>query len=136
MVWIYFLEPWKVLLRVFFSSLIFVCTLLSLYQYLAWGQPSVYHQGLSVWGLPGGSGVKNLPVIRRHWRCQFDPSMGKIPWMRACQPTPAFLPGESHGQRSLGATVHGVVRSQTWLTIYTYIYVCVIYTHNGLLLSY
>ena len=27
--------------------------------------------------------------------------MGKIPWRRKQQPTPAFLPGESHGQRSL-----------------------------------
>ena len=26
---------------------------------------------------------------------------GKIPWRRAWQPTPVFLPGESHGQRSL-----------------------------------
>ena len=25
----------------------------------------------------------------------------KIPWRRAWQPTPIFLPGESHGQRSL-----------------------------------
>ena len=25
----------------------------------------------------------------------------KIPWRRAWQPTPAFLPGESHGQKSL-----------------------------------
>ena len=25
----------------------------------------------------------------------------KIPWRRAQQPTPIFLPGESHGQRSL-----------------------------------
>ena len=24
-----------------------------------------------------------------------DPWIGKIPWRRACQPTPAFLPGES-----------------------------------------
>ena len=27
--------------------------------------------------------------------------MGKIPWRRAWQPTPVFLPGEAHGQRSL-----------------------------------
>ena len=27
--------------------------------------------------------------------------VGKISWRRACQPTPVFLPGESHGQRSL-----------------------------------
>ena len=26
---------------------------------------------------------------------------GKIPLMRAWQPTPVFLPGESHGQRTL-----------------------------------
>ena len=26
---------------------------------------------------------------------------GKIPWRRAWQPTPVFLPGESHGQSSL-----------------------------------
>ena len=29
------------------------------------------------------------------------PGSGKIPWRRARQPTPVFLPGESHGQRSL-----------------------------------
>ena len=27
--------------------------------------------------------------------------MGKIPWRRKWQPTPVFLPGESHGLRSL-----------------------------------
>ena len=26
---------------------------------------------------------------------------GKIPWRRVRQPTPVFLPGDSHGQRSL-----------------------------------
>ena len=31
----------------------------------------------------------------------FDPWVGKIPWKRAWQPTPVFLPGESHGQKSL-----------------------------------
>ena len=30
-----------------------------------------------------------------------DPWDGKIPWRRAQQPTPVFLPGESHGQSSL-----------------------------------
>ena len=32
---------------------------------------------------------------------RFDPSVSKIPWRRAWQPTPVFLPGEYHGQRSL-----------------------------------
>jgi len=27
------------------------------------------------------------------------PGSGKIPWRRAWQPTPVFLPRESHGQR-------------------------------------
>ena len=34
-------------------------------------------------------------------RAEFDPWVGKIPWRRARQPTPVFLPGESHGQWSL-----------------------------------
>ena len=35
---------------------------------------------------------------RRHG---FDPWVGKIPWRRKWQPTPVFLPGESHERRSL-----------------------------------
>ena len=31
----------------------------------------------------------------------FDPWVEKFPWRRKWQPTPVFLPGESHGQRSL-----------------------------------
>ena len=31
----------------------------------------------------------------------FDPWVGKIPWRRAWQPTPVFLPEEFHGQTSL-----------------------------------
>ena len=31
----------------------------------------------------------------------FDPWVRKIPWRRKWQPTPVFLPGESHGWRSL-----------------------------------
>ena len=38
---------------------------------------------------------------RRCKRCGFDPWVGKIPCRRAWQPTPLFLPGESHGQRIL-----------------------------------
>ena len=34
-------------------------------------------------------------------RYEFNPGVRKIPWRRAWQPTPIFLPGESHGQRSL-----------------------------------
>ena len=47
--------------------------------------------------------VKNPPANagRRHKRCRFDPWVGKIPWRRAGQPIPVFLPEEPHGQRSL-----------------------------------
>ena len=31
----------------------------------------------------------------------FDLWVGKIPWRRKWQPTPVFLPGKTHGQRSL-----------------------------------
>ena len=42
--------------------------------------------------------VKNCLKWRR---CGFDPWIREIPWRRAWRPTPVFLPGESHGQRSL-----------------------------------
>ena len=31
----------------------------------------------------------------------FNPWVGKIPWRRAWQPTPVFLPEKPHGQRSM-----------------------------------
>ena len=43
-------------------------------------------------------------------RCRFNPWFRKIPWRRKWKPTPEFLPGESHGQRSLAARVYGVTR--------------------------
>ena len=39
--------------------------------------------------------------IAKAYSSQLDPWVGKIPWRRAWQPTPVFLPGESRGQRSL-----------------------------------
>ena len=50
-------------------------------------------------GFPGGtSGKEHACQCRRH---RFSPWVGKISWRRAWQPTPIFLPGESHGQRSM-----------------------------------
>ena len=46
--------------------------------------------------------VKNPPArVGRHKGYRFSSWVRKIPWRRAWQPTPVFLPGESHGQRSL-----------------------------------
>ena len=47
----------------------------------------------------GGSDSKRVCLQCR--RPGFDPWVGKIPWSKIWQPTPVFLPGESHGQRSL-----------------------------------
>ena len=42
------------------------------------------------------------------------PGLGRPPWKRKWQPTPVFLPGESHGQRSLaGCSPWGLKESDT-----------------------
>ena len=54
-------------------------------------------------GFPGGvSGKEPVCQCRRRKRHEFDPWVEKIPWKRTLQPTPVFLPGKSHEQRSLG----------------------------------
>ena len=65
------------------------------------------------WASQGLSGKEPTCQRRRHKRPRFDASVGKIPWSRNRQPAPVLLPGESHGQRSLGATVHGRRESDT-----------------------
>ena len=47
------------------------------------------------------SGKESACQRRRCRRRGFDPSVRKISWRRAWQPTPVFLPGEAHGQRHL-----------------------------------
>ena len=57
--------------------------------------------------------------------CRLSPWVGKIPWRRAWQPTPVFLPGESHGQRSLaGYSPWGHTESDTTerLSIHAHLY--------------
>ena len=49
--------------------------------------------------------------LHSHQQCRrpgFDPWVRKIPWRRKWQPTPVFLPGESHGQRSLVVPRSGI----------------------------
>ena len=41
-------------------------------------------------------------------------------WRRRWHPTPVLLPGESHGRRSLGGCSHGVVKSWTRLSNFTF----------------
>ena len=59
-------------------------------------------------GFPGGLDGKECR------RPGFNPWVGKIPWRREWQATPAFLPRESHGQRSLaGYSPWGLTESDT-----------------------
>ena len=54
-------------------------------------------------GFPGGaSGEEPACQYRRCKRHRFNPWVGKIPWRRAWQLTPVFLPGEFHGQEEPG----------------------------------
>ena len=73
------------------------------------------HQHGSVPGLPRWLVVKNLPLnIGRCKRLGFDSWVTKSPWRRKWQPTPVFLPGECHGQRSLaGCSPYGCPESGT-----------------------
>ena len=71
-----------------------------------------------IWkGFPGGaSGKEPACQFRRCKRYGFHPCVRKICWRRAPQPTPIFLPGEFHEQRSLvGYQSIGSQKSQTWL---------------------
>ena len=46
--------------------------------------------------------VKNLPAMKEtQAKVSLIPGIWKIPWRKAWQPTPVFLPAESHGQSSL-----------------------------------
>ena len=47
----------------------------------------------------GSDGKRNLLQCRRP---RFDPWVGKIPWRREWQPTPVFLPEESHRSQRVG----------------------------------
>ena len=53
-------------------------------------------------GFPGcACGKEPTCQCRRCERCGLDPWVGKITWRRAWRSTLVFLPGKSHGQRSL-----------------------------------
>ena len=57
-------------------------------------------------GLPWGFSLMGRP--------KFNPWVGKMPWRRERQPTPIFLPGEFHRQRSLaGYSPQGRKESDT-----------------------
>ena len=74
----------------------------------------LWHHGLYCLGFPSDAVVKNLPANVGHARdAGLIPGLGRSP---AWQPTPVFLPGESHGQRNGGLSSKG---SQSWTRLNT-----------------
>ena len=66
---------------------------------------------------PHGSVVKIPPAMQETCRrCRFNPWIRKIPWRRAWQPTPIFLPWKLQGERSLLGYSPRVTKSWTWLS--------------------
>ena len=64
--------------------------------------PMLWDTVVRLWGFPGGSsGKESTCPCRRLRRSGFNSWVGKILRRRNWQPTPVFLPGEFHGQRSL-----------------------------------
>ena len=68
-------------------------------------------------GFPGGTSSKEPAGDISG----LNPWVGKIPWRRKWPPTPVFLPGKFHGQRSTVAIIHSMTKSQTRLCTHTHI---------------
>ena len=70
-------------------------------------------------------GKEPAPQRRRQKRRGFDLWVRKIPWRRKWQPTPVFLPGESHEQRNISCHINKQEMSepssisglQTWMRL-------------------
>ena len=75
------------------------------------GKLGKYHMGegedrimqllLGFWASPMAQQWRICLKFRRHRRCMFNSWIEKIPWRRKWQPIPVFLPGKSHGQKSM-----------------------------------
>ena len=96
-----------------------------------WAQPSVWRTvraqntfTAELKDFPGGASGKEPACQCR--RLRFNPWVRKIPWRRAREPTPALLPGDFHGQRSLadyspwGHKESYRIKSQTRLSAHTH----------------
>ena len=84
-------------------------------------------------GFPGGSVIKEPTCwCKRHRRPRFDPWVSKIPWRRKWRPTPAFLPGESCGQRRrAGCSSWGHAESDTTGAVRTHTPTCFLKGGHG-----
>jgi len=58
--------------------------------------------------------VKNLPFPRHTGEEGLIPKLGRSPWRSKWQATAVFLPGESHGQRSLAGYLPSIGVRESW----------------------
>ena len=73
--------------------------------------------------------VKNTPASAGDTETWVHPWVGKLPWRRKWQPTAVFLPGESHGQRSLaGYSLWGCKELDRMECTHTHTHT---HSHNG-----
>ena len=71
--------------------------------------------------------VKNLPAMQE---TPFASWVRKIPWKREWLPTPVFLTGKFHGQRSLVGYSPGVAKSRTQLSKLVHIHIIKLSPHS------
>ena len=91
-------------------------------------EPWIWRLARLPWWL---SGKESACQCRRH---QFDPWVRKIPWRRKWQPPSVFLPGKSHGRRSLVGFSPWPPKSWTGLTDSTTNYSAIL-DHNRYMLN-
>jgi len=87
---------------------------------------------------PGGAVIKEPACqCRRLKRCWFNPWVGKLPWRRAWQSTPIFLPGKFHEQGILAdyspwnfrvRHICAHARARTHTHTHTHTHICCPYT--------
>ena len=101
-------------------SVTFLCVQLTVFCHPDFASRTVFFflSSYFILGFPGGSDGKASARNVGPW---FDPWDGKTPWRRKWQPTTVFLPRKSHGQRTLVGYSHGVAKSRTRLSNFTFV---------------
>ena len=95
------------------------------YIWIMGGWSQVFIIWVEIYRSARGSSKESACQCRRCKRHGFYPLAGKIPWKRKWHPTPVFLPGKFHDQRSLvgyspwgckdsGTTEHLSTHQPTW----------------------
>ena len=78
------------------------------------------------------NGKESACQCRRYKRRGFHSLVGKIHWRRKWQPSPVFLPGESHGQRSLaGYSPRGCKESDATEHTHAHTFQCALHDYNS-----